>query len=56
MCKVFIVADTDTDNKNIAKVQEKIKHEQEKSPDKEVLKIAGIWEYNKHYYKVLTIL
>ena len=52
LCKVFIVADADTDNKNIAEVLEKIKREQENAPDKEVLKIAGIYEWNKHYYKV----
>ena len=52
LCKAFIVADADTDNKNIAEVLEKIKRENENVPDKEVLKIVGIWEYNKHYYKV----
>lgn len=52
LCKVFIVADADTDNKNIAEVIEKIKRENENVPDKDVLKIAGIYEWNKHYYKV----
>lgn len=52
LCKVFIVADADTNNQNIAEVIEKILKENTKKPDKTVLKVAGIWEYNNHYYKV----
>ena len=54
LCKVFIVADADTDNKNIAEILEKIFKEKEKNdkPDMEVLKIVGIYEFNNHYYKV----
>ena len=54
LCKVFIVADADTDNKNIAETVKKILDENKKkeTPDIEVLKIVGIYEYNNHYYKI----
>lgn len=54
LCKVFIVADVDTDNKNIAAEIKKILDEYSNSPDAKLLEIAGIWEYNKHYYKVFN--
>ncbi len=52
LCTVFIVADVDTDNENIKLTLEKILKEKTKKPDKAILKVAGIWEYNNHYYKV----
>lgn len=54
LCKVFIVADADTNNKNIAEVIEKITNEKKKKPDVKVLEVAGIYEYNNHYYKVFA--
>lgn len=54
ICKVFIVATADTDNKHIAEVVEKILSEKKDKPDKAVLKVAGIWEYDNHYYKVFN--
>lgn len=54
LCKVFLVADADTNNENIKQSLEKILNENTQKPDKAVLKIAGIWEYNNHYYKVFN--
>lgn len=56
LCKVFIVADADTDSKHIAEVINKmLEEEREKDkvdPDEELLKFAKIWKYNGHFYKV----
>ena len=52
LCKVHIVADADTDDKNIAEIIEKITKENSKKPDLKVLELVGIYEYNNHYYKV----
>lgn len=54
LCKVFLVADADTDNQNIQISLEKILNDNTKKPDKAVLKVAGIWEFNNHYYKVFN--
>ena len=55
LCKVFIVADADINNKNIAEIVEKITRENAPKPDKEILKVAGIREYNGHYYKFFNL-
>ena len=54
LCKVFITADANTDNKNITEVIRKIINgdDDKEDPDKELLKFAKIWKYNGHYYKV----
>ena len=54
LCEVFIVATADTKIKNIDAV---IKEYQEKTPQEQVIKaleLAGIYEWNGHYYKVFN--
>ena len=54
LCKVSIVADADTNSKHIQEEIKKFLDDYNNSPDAKLLEIAGIWEYNKHFYKVFN--